>query len=678
MERPDGGMPKDSDEKPKEVPQADAAENKDAGSSAPEPAETAGDGKGRKGKDRDGGARRVGERLRNAAKQEVEAAKNEIRTDIENAKAEVQQVKETLGIGGKKKGGAEGGGDAASVSVGEGADAVRPDASGVGGQDSSVPAPDGVPADAGGAADGVADGGRPASDGAGTAEVADGADGNTGQEQERTPEGAPVQNAGQVQPVAGQVPDGAVTGTAPTQGAAPATVPAPVPPVTASAPVPANPAAGANRNYDAVSGGMDANVAGADSTSSTSVENSVTDSVETKTLTGTAQAQLADINARQAAAAAQAERAQADYGIEPREDMENRIYEQRLAEIRKDKPDMDEKAAERKARRMARREAKREFEVRKDDIYRRLAPDYKSERAYQREQNIKAIIAGLGDFGRLAAQYFTAKNAGTIMPFSSLSKGAINDRRISDRERRALVSAYEQMRQGKLQAAQQQMQDYEKMKLDLLKSPSSYDVRKTASGSKAKSGREESVKREFKPVKNASGETVGQQLAALSKLGNNQYAFPAPYRNGFPTGEYAVPTSAAVPAVERLFEAYTSMDSVKNDANEMADIKNAWEQLHAISVSLTGGVDEKTKQGYQNQINGILDKMLKKMEGSEEEVAKDALAKYDEFLRSLNGPYVIYGGNPQGGSQASGPASVDDVFGSGQGASGAGVDEDDF
>ena len=603
IDRGTEGMPKERAENPKEVPQGESAGNGNAEASA------AADGKrGRKAKE--GTARRVGETLRNAAKREIEnevadvkqafsrgGVKKGIAADVEQAKAEVGQVKEELGIG---KGN--------DADAGVSADGNVP----VDGQAGAAPAevenaaPEGEQPVEGGEADPVE--GQP-----GTAAA-------EGQVPEQTADAQTPQV-----PESGAPQDAAAGGAGmPVQQPTAASVPQ----TYASTPAPADPTASVNENYNAVAGGNAANVAGAETSGvqseSQTAEQSVADSQENKTLTGTAQRQYDAYEAGKQAAAAQLKQAQDQYALEPQADMENRIYERRLSEIKAQNPDMDDKAAERKAHRMAKREAAREFETRKDDIYRRLAPDYKSDRAYQREQNIKAIIAGLGDFGRMAAQAVTAKHGGTILPFQSLTQGAINDRRISDRERKALLNAYEQVRQGKLQEAQAQMQNYEKMQLDLLKSPAAYNTNKTATTSKAastsKSERKETVMRRFDPKKNGKGDAdagfaIKKGMVGLPSVYNSQ---------GQMDTLNEVPYNAMISISDDLFKGVGALPN----APTWTDINNALKEV-------LGADSQEAKDKFISLTQQKVDDALKFLRPLAEQGDQEAIRILDRYKRDL-------------------------------------------
>lgn len=658
IERGTEGVAKERAENPKEVPQGDAAGN-DNGS-----ASDAADGKRRR-KAKEGGARRVSETLRNTAKREIEGVKSEIRSDIDAAKKEVSDVKQAFSRDGVKRE------ISADVEQAKAEVQQAKDDLGIGKGNEGTPEAE-APVD-----------GQPG------AEPAEGMD-NTAPE-----EGRPGTAAdGQVpeQTADAQTPQDTAAGgggmQTSQQGAAPA-YGASVPQTSASAPAPADPTASVNENFNAVAGGKAANVAGAETTGvqseSRTAEQSVAGSQEDKTLTGTAQRQYEEYEAGKQAAAAQLKQAHEQYDLEPQADMENRLYEKRLSEIKAQNPGMDDKAAERKAHRMAKREAAREFETRKDDIYRRLAPDYKSDRAYQREQNIKAIIAGLGDFGRMAAQAVTAKHGGTILPFQSLTNGAINDRRISDRERKALLNAYEQVRQGKLDEAQRQMQYYEKMQLDLLKSPASYNTNKTASTSKAastsESERKETVERVFKPANGGRGSSNDGGYTARK----GRVLLPGVYNTNQQVDEASeVPMPLALAAADTL---------IKSVDGALFPNAPSWTKIQTIIKEVTGqGVEGSDSKAALQLVQGVDDvlKFLRPLAEAGDETARRILAQYKSDIERYRESYKDYnsgrvygrddngGGSPQGGMMAQGPASVDDVFGTGGGSSATGVDIDDF
>lgn len=639
IERGTEGAAKERAGNPEEVPQGDAAGNDNAGASG------GADGKrGRKAKE--GGAQRVKETLRNTAKREIEGVKSEIRSDIDNAKKEVDDVKRAFSRGGVKRE------IASDVEQAKAEVQQVKDDLGIG-KGNEGASEDGAPVN-----------GQPVVEPAGVDNAA------TAQEGEQPVEGveaAPVEGQPGTAATDGQVPEGGAPQEAeaggagmqaPQQAAAPA-YGASVPQTSASAPAPADPTASVNENFQNVAGGKAANMAGAETTGvqseSQTAEQSVTGSQENKTPTGTAQRQYDEYEAGKQAAAAQLKQAQEQYGLEPQADMENIIYKKKLSEIKAQNPDMDEKAAERKAHRMAKREAAREFETRKDDIYRRLAPDYKSDRAYQREQNIKAIIAGLGDFGRMAAQAVTAKHGGTILPFTSLTKGAINDRRISDRERKALVAAYEQIRQGKLQEAQRQIQNYEKMQLDLLKSPASYNTSKTVSTSKAastsKSERKETVMRRFDPQKNGKGDADAGFVIKKGMVG-----LPSVYNN-----QGQMDTLNEVP--------YNAMISISNDlftATKGIPNHPTWTEIDGALKEVLGANSQEAKDKYISLTQQKVDEALKFLRPLAENGDQEAiriLGKYKDDLERYTSRYLDYAtgkvhskgetesdeGEPQGG-----------------------------
>lgn len=177
-------------------------------------------------------------------------------------------------------------------------------------------------------------------------------------------------------------------------------------------------------------------------------------------------------------AAREANQLRANAGLGTREERKNAI-EERAEQLYKERIDemtgedgvieLDEQAM-RQVKRRAHRKAKRDAELQADEgiaaLANRYGRKYESEKEYRRKQLLKAIIAGLGDLGGLIARSVTAKNSGIILPFSTLTGGAIRDKKVSDKEREETRKELMALRQAELDKIGKKIEDAEKMRLE--------------------------------------------------------------------------------------------------------------------------------------------------------------------------------------------------------------------
>ncbi|MCM1555794.1 MAG: hypothetical protein NC048_09940, partial [Bacteroides sp.] len=260
----------------------------------------------------------------------------------------------------------------------------------------------------------------------------------------------------------------------------------------------------------------------------------------------------------------------------------------------------------------------------------------------------------------------TAANSGIIMPTRSLSDGILDDVRISAKEREALMRAYENMRQGKIDAALAKAEAVEKKQLDLIKTPALYDKSKQVSGQKQTDKTEDKTtikkKKEAIDYKDLAEEQSGKGNK-FWKLENGEYVIPGIYRNGSPTGVYKVGIDMFNNATEGLFDVFKSLPGIKKETDrygktEYKDGKGrVWVDIHKLKQDIDGAPDESTRQKLQIAFIGYLDDMLKYMETSEAEAAKSALADYENKLKGAKGSYLAYGSDEavkQGGDEQQG------------------------
>lgn len=396
-----------------------------------------------------------------------------------------------------------------------------------------------------------------------------------------------------------------------------------------------------NEKYkDLAAGVAPTDSAGVSGTEKTSSEESRKTEQEKKELTEPARQMAEYNNAVMEQAGRDLAAAQEKYGVtNVQEAIDGKLKE---AEAKKGSP------LTARERRKITRETEREQEARIDKIYRELDPNYKDSKAFRREQNIKTIIGAIGQLGKMAGQAFTAANSGIIIPTRSFSEGIMNDIRISNREREQLLKAYDSIRQAKMNEPLQRLQDAEKKQLDLIKSAASYQTGKTTDLNKNASGQEMKVEKKKEKIDYKDWlESRGGAKGMFGKLQNGEYVIPDIYRNGRPTGAHKVTVDVFNNATGNLFDVFRKLPGINtNKAGDVEDANgNIWVDLHQLQEEIAGATEAGTREKLQQRYIEYLDKMLKFMEKSDSEEAKQALDDYSRLLKDASIDYRAYGGD---------------------------------
>lgn len=304
-------------------------------------------------------------------------------------------------------------------------------------------------------------------------------------------------------------------------------------------------------------------------------------------------------------------------------------------------------------RRRMKRKAEREREARKEQIYRELDPTYRDSKDFKREQNLKNIIGAIGKLGTLAGRTVTAFNGGMLLPTKDFTDGLLEDVRISAKEREALLRAYDDVRKKKIQEPLDRLQAAEKRQLDLVKSPASYNNNRLTNAGKSTSGTERTVEKKKEKIDYKDWfEANGGGKKLFGKLQNGEYIIPGIYSNGMPTGAHKVTVDVFNNATGKLFDVFRNLPGITTKNGNITDENgNIWVDLHQLQEYISGATDAGTREKLQQRYIEYLDKMLKYMEKSDSEEAKEALTDYSNLLKRASLDYMDYSEQGSGSTQ---------------------------
>lgn len=394
-----------------------------------------------------------------------------------------------------------------------------------------------------------------------------------------------------------------------------------------------------NEDYNAVAAGVGpTDSASVKGTEKSAVESAQKTEQENKTLASPAQEMFDKLEADKGRALQDVAAAQEKYGIQNTQDViDGKLKE---AEAKKGSP------LTARERRKITREAEREQEASLDKLYKELDPNYKSSKDFRREQNIKTIIGAIGKLGTMAGQAVTAANSGIILPTRSFSDGIMEDVRISNKEREQLLRAYDEIRQAKINEPLARLQAAEKEQLDLVKSGAAYQTGKTTQADKTTYGKEKTLEKKKEKIDYKDWiESKGGAKGLFGKLQNGEYIIPDIYRNGMPSGAHKVTVDVFNNATGNLFDIFKTLPGVKTDKNGQVEDEdgNIWVDLHQLQEDIAGAEDAGSREKLQQRYVEYLDKMLKFMEKSDSQEAKDALKAYSNLLKGASLDYRAYG-----------------------------------
>lgn len=276
---------------------------------------------------------------------------------------------------------------------------------------------------------------------------------------------------------------------------------------------------------------------------------------------------------------------------------------------------MEDPAFKDKSQKKIDKEVKKRVAASRDEVYRMLDPNYKTEKQVKRNELAKLLIGGFADLFSTGMAAGAAFN-GVRYPLKSMTAGIQADIDEKDAQRRALTAALEKMRQGKIDLPQKELTDLMNGKDKALQNPAYYnevqEINKTR-GSETDSLTQTAGSEYGKTVKDPK-EGGGKKEGNGYKTANNEFEVHVPGQKY----TYLMTTGASKTFLDEVFDRFKKVSGVKLENGvpvggnkEAKDIGNMWALLLDVRQSIQGTDDANAKAKYQLLLSDYLTRIYK-------------------------------------------------------------------